>query len=59
MCPYFKDDGTEINPDEIKKPSLCIICQKDLDSNEEFLCTLTRMDQRNDDEFICYAFEKI
>jgi hypothetical protein len=59
MCPYFKDDGTEINPDEIKKPSLCIICQKDLDSNEEILCTLTRMDQRNDDEFICYAFEKI
>jgi hypothetical protein len=58
MCPYFNDDGTEINPDEIKKPSLCVICQKDLDPNEEILCNLTRMDQRNNDEFICEAFEK-
>jgi hypothetical protein len=59
MCPYFNDDGTEINPDEIKKPSLCVICQKDLDPNEEILCNLTRIDQRNEDEFICEAFEKI
>jgi hypothetical protein len=59
MCPYFNDDGTEINPDEIKKPSLCVICQKNLDPNEEILCNLTRVDQRNDAEFICEAFEKI
>ena len=59
MCPYFNDDGTEINPYEIKKPSLCVICKKDLDPNEEILCTLTRMDQRNSNEFICEAFEKI
>jgi hypothetical protein len=59
MCPYFNDDGTEINPDEVRKPSLCVICKKDSDPNEEILCTLTRMDQMHDDEFICYAFEKI
>jgi len=59
MCPYFNDDGTEIKPDEIKKPSLCVICQKDLDPDEEILCNLTRINQRNEDEFICEAFEKI
>src|ERR1035437_10774999 len=34
MCPYFNDDGTEINPLEIKKPSLCVICQKDFSRTE-------------------------
>ncbi len=59
MCPYFNDDGTEVNPDEVKKPSLCVICTKDSDPEEEILCTLTRIDQRYDDEFICEAFERI
>ena len=26
---YFDDDGTEINPDLIPKPDLCISCKKD------------------------------
>ena len=59
MSPYFKDDGTEINPNEIKKPTLCVICKKDNDPNEEIVCNLTRMDQNADQEFICYGFEKI
>jgi len=53
MSPFYNDNGIEINPDEIKKPSLCIICKKDSSSDEEILFTLTRLDQRNDEEFIC------
>ena len=26
---YFDDDGTEINPDLVPKPDLCISCKKD------------------------------
>ena len=26
---YFEDDGTEINPDLVPKPDLCISCKKD------------------------------
>ncbi len=59
MCPYYNDDGTEIDPLSIKKPSLCVICKKDLDPDEEIVCTLTRMDQSDDEEFICEAFERI
>jgi len=32
---YFDDDGTEINPDLIPKPDLCITCKKDGESGEE------------------------
>jgi len=49
MSPFYDDDGTEVNPDEIKKPSLCVICKKDSDPDEEIVCILTRMDQRNND----------
>ena len=59
MCAYYLDDGSEINPEEIKKPSLCVICKKDQDPEEEVLCILTRIDQRFDDDFICEAFENI
>lgn len=59
MPPYFNDDGTEINPNLIPKPSLCLSCKKNEDQHEEILCNLTRLDQRNDKEFICYAYEKI
>jgi hypothetical protein len=59
MCPFYDDDGTEIHPEGIKKPSLCVICKKDSDPEEEILCTLTRMDQQGEDEFVCEAFEKI
>jgi hypothetical protein len=59
MPPFYDDDGTEVDPNEIKKPSLCVICKKDSDPDEEILCILTRMDQRFDEEFKCEGFEKI
>jgi len=34
---FFRDDGTEINPDPIVKPSLCVTCRKDDDPREEIL----------------------
>ncbi len=54
---FFRDDGTEINPDVIAKPSLCVSCRKDGDPNEGILCTLTRADQQGEGEFECFAFE--
>ena len=54
---FFRDDGTEINPDLIAKPSLCVSCRKDDDPNEEILCTLIRADQQGEEEFECFAFE--
>lgn len=54
---FFRDDGTEINPDLIVKPSLCVSCRKDDDPDEEILCTLTRADHKPDEEFKCFAFE--
>ena len=44
---YFDNDGSEINPDLIPKPDLCITCKKDgLSGEEEMLCNLTRADQQ-------------
>ena len=54
---FFRDDGTEINPDLIAKPSLCVSCRKDGDVDEEILCTLTRADQEGEKEFQGFAFE--
>ena len=54
---FFRDDGTEINPDLVKKPSLCVSCCKDDDPKEEILCTLTRADQEDESEFQCFAYE--
>ena len=54
----FDDDGTEINPDLISKPSLCVSCKKDDDPSEEALCLLTRADQQDDEGFECFAFEQ-
>ncbi len=54
---FFCDDGTPINPDLIRKPSLCVTCRKDDDPQEEILCTLTRMDQQGEEQFQCDAFE--
>lgn len=55
----FDDDGYEINTALIRKPSLCVVCQNDADTNEEVLCSLTRYDQRNADNFVCFAYKKI
>ncbi len=52
---FFRDDGTAINPDLIRKPGLCITCRKDDDPQEEILCTLTRADQRGEEVFQCEA----
>ena len=56
---FFDDDGNEINSDLIKKPSLCLTCVHDDDSNEELLCNMTRFDQRNENDFICFAYKKV
>jgi hypothetical protein len=53
----YDDDGTEINPDLIVKPSLCVSCRKDEEPSEEILCMLNRADQEGEDEFRCDAFE--
>jgi len=59
MPPFFDDNGTEINPELIRKPGLCITCRKDDNPKEEKLCTLTRMDQQKEKEFRCFAYKKI
>ena len=57
---YYDDDGKEINPDLIPKPSLCITCRKNsMSGKEEILCNLTRADQQGETEFICGAYEPI
>ena len=39
---FFDDDGTELNPDLIPKPDLCVTCAKDNEpGKEEVLCTMT------------------
>jgi len=57
----FDDEGYEINPDSIKKPSLCLTCFKNVDPDweEELLCNLNRNDQADEKVFKCYAFEKL
>jgi len=55
--PYFDDDGTEVNPNLIPKPTLCVACRNDDDPDELILCNLTRLDQRDESEFICFAYE--
>jgi hypothetical protein len=55
---FFRDDGTEINPDLIAKPGLCVSCRKDEDPDEEISCTLTRADQQGEEKFECFAFER-
>lgn len=54
---FYDDDGTEINPDLVPKPDLCISCRKDELRDEEHLCDLTRMDQQGTDAFLCEAYE--
>lgn len=55
---YFKDNGTEFNPNLTPKPSLCTTCKKDDNLKYEIPCNLTRADQ-NEDIFICFAYESI
>jgi hypothetical protein len=57
----FDDEGYEINPDLVKKPTLCLVCLKnfDPDREEELLCNLNRNDQADEKDFKCGAFIKI
>ena len=56
---FYDDEGIEINPDFVPKPSLCFSCKLDNDPKEETLCTLNRMDQDDEfDEFYCGAYEE-
>ena len=59
MNAYFDDDGNELNPNLIPKPSLCISCVQNEDPDEEGLGNLNRLDQANESEFKCYAYEQI
>lgn len=54
---HHYDNGNEINPSFVPKPSLCINCKKEELGTEEILCDLTRMDQQGNDEFNCEAYE--
>ena len=56
---FFQDNGSEINPELISKPALCLTCKKDNDPQEEILCILTRADQQDEAEFICGAYEPL
>ena len=53
----YDDDGNEINPNLIVKPSLCVMCKKDDDPLEKIFCTLNRADQEGESEFHCGAYE--
>ena len=50
---FYDDDGTEVNPDLISKPSLCASCVKDDDPSEEPICAYYRLDQQGEEEFRC------
>jgi hypothetical protein len=54
---FYNDDGTKINPELISKPSMCVLCQKDDDPDEEILYILNRADQEGEREFRCDAYE--
>jgi hypothetical protein len=53
---YMDDDGTELNPDLVAKPGLCLLCAKDEWESERILCNLNRLDQRDETEFKCFAY---
>ena len=56
---YVDDEGNELDPSLIPKPSLCLTCAKDDsgDPEEEVLCNLNRLDQQDEPEFKCDAYQ--
>ncbi len=54
--PFYDDDGTEINPDLIPKPSLCVTCQNDEKPEQEMFCVMCRFDQQDENDFYCDSF---
>ncbi|MBN1480602.1 hypothetical protein JXA70_10050 [candidate division KSB1 bacterium] len=57
--PFYDDDGTEINPDLVPKPSLCVMCKHDDDPEKYMFCILNRFDQQGEDQFYCDAYEAL
>ncbi len=55
---FYDDDGTKVNPELIRKPSLCLTCKRDDDPRERMLCTLNRFGQQDEDDFRCGAYER-
>jgi len=55
---FFDDDGYEINIDLVPKPTLCITCRNNDNSDEEMICNLTRLDQKYTKGFECFAYLK-
>jgi hypothetical protein len=53
----MRDDGTEVNPDLIAKPGLCVSCRKDDRLGQDVLCVLTRADQQGEETLERDAFE--
>jgi len=41
---FYDDDGAEIIPDLVPKPSLCLSCINDDDPSEGPFCVLNRLD---------------
>jgi hypothetical protein len=56
---FYDDDGTEITPDLVSKPGLCLSCANEDDPKEEPLRLLNRLDQQDEDEFQCGAYEPL
>ena len=54
---FYDDDGTEITPDLVPKPGLCLSCAKDDRPAEAHLCLLNRIDQEGEEHFSCSAYE--
>ncbi len=54
----YNDDGSEIIPDLIPVPPLCLTCKKNGRRGEEnILCTLTRAEYLEDEDFDCAEYE--
>jgi hypothetical protein len=54
---YFDDDGTEIHPDLIPTPDLCVTCARNGDPEYEMLCSLTRIAEPGEEVFLCFAYQ--
>jgi hypothetical protein len=57
----FDDDGNQIPMDSIPKPSLCILCLQDdnTEDMETIVCVLARYGHMLEDEyeeFVCHGF---
>ena len=53
---FYDDDGREVFPNLIAKPSLCVSCAKDDDPREASVCALNRLAQQSEDDFKCGAY---